>query len=152
MKTNIVVLSTADRSKKKFARQLSDFLNMYYVDVQELLNYDISCFFDRIDEVGEEYLKRITNKKIKTVSGYENAVITLEPETVFDNDNISLFKKNSWIVHVVLKDLLNKKITNLVTEERNRMYEGIADISIDCSLLTIREAAKEVIMHLEKLK
>jgi len=140
LKTNIVVLSTAEKYIKKFATQLAMVLDMYVIDVQELLDYDFSCVIDKINEAGEEYLKKVINKKINAVSNYENSVIILPTQSIFDNDNIDLFKKNSLIVNVEFRESAIKKIIHIADDERKKMYASVANITINCTQMNIKQA------------
>jgi len=142
LRTNIVVLSTSEKNKKKFATQLSMCLDMYLIDVQELLDYEFSCVIQKLNDAGEEYLRGAINKKIKAVSNYENSVIILPTESIFDNDNISMFKKNSLILNVVLKDSSMKKIIHIADDEREKMYESVAHITINCTQINMKQAVK----------
>jgi len=138
-------LSTADKYIKKFATQLAIILDMYFIDVQELLDYDFSCVIDKLNEAGEEYLKNVINKKINAVSNYENSVIILPTQSIFDNDNISLFKKNSLILNIEFKESAIKKIIHIADDERKKMYTSVADITINCTQTNVKQAVNNAI-------
>ena len=78
MKTNITIISLLSDFSKDVSKALADKLEMYYVDVQGLMEFNLINDDEVVKLCGADYLETLQAKAIKEVSGYDNAVISVD--------------------------------------------------------------------------
>lgn len=146
MKTNIVLVSLLERLNKKIATKLSDSLDMYLADVEDIIEYYLLHKESEIEEVcGADYLNKLKDKIVKEVSTYENTLITI-PYSMFISKNYAeYFKKYCTVVFLqfpknVLEDIKKKTkkeqtkkdmdVLFLTYDEHTAMCNDVADIVV----------------------
>lgn len=148
MKKNITLIALNQEFKKNIAIKLADELGMFFVDINEFVKYDVVDVNKIIKTAGLEYYNNIETKAVKTISGYENTLSTLNLSTFFCNDNYKILQQNSLFIFLRVKfsDFKSKlwkerplsaKYENLLDEkafkERDKILALISDIVVDVS-------------------
>lgn len=128
MKTNIILIGLCDDIVKDVASDLTKTFDLYYGDLEGIIDHHLEDA-NRIKEVcGEEYLKQLRDKCVDEICAYENCIITL-PATLFITSSYlpKLKKSANFIVFI---DFLPK------AEEKYYMGKGTDpnDISVIVSL------------------
>ncbi|MGN1223347.1 MAG: shikimate kinase [Christensenellales bacterium] len=148
MKDNITIVALNKRYRKNIAKKLANTLQMFYLDINELVKYELFDVKKVIKLSGLDYFSNEETKIVKSVSKYENTLCTLDLDTFFNNDNYKYLKEKNLIIFLKLnyddfklqleKERLNNKYENLlelkVFDERNKVLEKLCDIVVDLSL------------------
>jgi|LGOV01.1.fsa_nt_gb shikimate kinase len=148
--------------KKKLAKQISDKLEMIYVDINELLEFEL-LDVDRASKVaGKEYIELQENKAVRRVASYNNSLITMDLGTLLKDDNIKLLKESSLIIYLKLQEkdyikLIKKEydftsfdaeLQLSVFKKRNEHLSKISDIVVECSNANKRDLSNEVLVSI----
>jgi len=169
LKSNITFIALNNGLKKEIAKNLAEKLEMFYIDINELIKYQIPNTSEVITLAGIEYYNEEETKIVKTVSSYENTLITIDLDTFFNNNNYLHLKENSVFIYLKVdfenfkkllereipkKSRLEKSLSKKVFNERNKIIELESDIIInfndETSLLSdifkkIKDFYKEVL-------
>lgn len=165
MKTNITIISLLSDFSKDISKALADKLEMYYVDVQGLMEFNLINDEEVIKLCGADYLDTLQSKAIKEVSGYDNAVIAVDFKFVANKKNIQNLKVRSSIVYLEIADKIypklfenykkpeneNDDIVELaVFNEHNEYAKEIADVVIPVNKVGDKGIVKKIIKTIEK--
>lgn len=114
------------------SKNVSDELGLYYANCRDLIAYDLIERDNVRDVCGVEYLKKRERKVIKDISRYENVLIDIDFDTLFNN--VELFKDNCVIVYLFLeKEKIDKEknpIDLISFEERDDYLSQNCDFKI----------------------
>ncbi len=154
MKKNITILALNKQFKKKIAKNLSKKLDMFYVDTNELLKYDLMNIDKVIKLAGLDYYNKVEEKTIKSLSSYENVIITMDNDSFFNKNNYKYLKESSLFIYIKLSYklfvqiltkekpktskyelMLDKKVYN----ERDKILTEVCDIKVN-----ITESTKNI--------
>lgn len=143
MKNNISIIALDCDLKNKICKKLSKKLGMFFADINSLIKYDLINIKKVIKEAGLEYYNKIETKTVKSVSSFENALITLNLSTFFNNDNYKILKEGSLLIYLrqnrksfessrkkdkTYGDLLEEKVFS----QRDEVLKSICDIVVEC--------------------
>ncbi len=87
MVSNITIFGLNNTFAKEVGRFLSDELEMFFADVMELLKFDFINLVEAQNIVGKEYILKQERVKIKTLSSYENTIISCDFRSLNTPDN-----------------------------------------------------------------
>ncbi|NCB48427.1 MAG: hypothetical protein EOM55_02205 [Clostridia bacterium] len=147
MKTNIVLVSLCNEMSKFVSKRLAKKMEMYFLDTEELLKYNLQNEKDIKNLCGEKYLDSLKNKVLSSVFDYDNSLIYLPFALFLENDNAKKLKKNSNIVFLALekkdykslllggKEVLSdeKKVEFLAFDIRNEFCKKNCDLCVKLS-------------------
>lgn len=155
MKKNITIVGLAKDFTKSIAKTFADKLDMYYADITDLVQFDILDIAEAEKTCGKEYVRGLEAAKIKTVTTYDNSIITVNYNALNNETNLRYVKENTLLIYLRLsKDELTAKLnhdvdeSNLVRlaetvyEERDFILNRICDITINVKNLTDTEVVK----------
>ncbi|MBQ8844706.1 MAG: hypothetical protein IJ008_01660 [Clostridia bacterium] len=114
------------------SKNVADELGLYYANCRDLIAYDL-VERDKVRELcGVEYLQKREQKVIKDISKYENVLVDIDFDTLFNN--VELFKKNCLIVYLYLeKEKIDKDknpIDFISFEDRDNYLTQNSDFKI----------------------
>jgi len=158
MKTNICVYGLTEDYVKKIAKRVSNKFEMFFADVDALIEFDL-INTQMVEEVcGKEYLEKLERKKVKNTATFENTLLSLRFSLINDELNRKVLDENCLMVYIKLnqesyekklskgkKEKLNRILSLAVFEERNRLLESYADVVVECSGLNVYGATNKVI-------
>ena len=114
------------------SKNVSNELGLYYANCRDLIAYDLIERDNVRDVCGVEYLRKREQKVIKDISRYENVLIDIDYDTLFNN--VELFKDNSVIVYLFLeKENIDKEkntIDIISFEDRDNYLSQNCDFKI----------------------
>lgn len=152
MKKNITIVGLAKDYTKSIAKTFADALDMYYADITDLVQFDILDIAEAERTCGSDYVRKLEASKIKTVTSYDNSIITVNYNALNNETNLKYVKDNTLLIYLRLsKDELTKKLnhdmsetsllklTESVFEERDFILSRISDITINIKNLTDTE-------------
>ena len=101
LKKNITIICLSNKYKKIVAKELADSLEMFYADINDIMEYNL-INSEMLLTAGQQYFDQNEEKTIKTVSDYDNTILTLNLSTLNKNNNLDIIKNNSLIIYVRL--------------------------------------------------
>ena len=157
MKTNICIYGLNEQFVKKIAKRVSDKFEMFFADVDALIEFDL-INTQMVEEVcGKEYLEKLERKKVKNTATFENTLLSLKFSLINDEMNRKVLDENCLMVYIKLneesfekklskssKEKLNRILSMAVFKERDKLLESYADIVVDCSDLNVYSATAKV--------
>ena len=114
MKRNITIVSLNDFLRKETGKELAKVNSMHYLDVDELIDFELISRRQVSLKCGDEFLKRLERECIERVAEYQNCVYSISPDLFLANDN-RYYLENSYIIYLDT-DMHNIDITKI----RNR--------------------------------
>ena len=163
LKNNICVIGLANDYLKLVAKQLADKLDMFYADVNELLQFDLINIEEARQKSGNEYILGLESKKVKSVSTYDNIIYTMSYSTLTNKNNYHYVTKNSVVIYVRMGDITYKKalkqqkntenqqkLALVVKRDRNALCKELADIEILARTLNVKTNVKNILKALDK--
>ncbi len=145
---------------------LSDKLDMFFVDMEEMFEYELvdsKHILETLgDKEGKKYIKNAEAKVIKNVSQFENTFININPVTLFSGRNYSSINKTSYLIYAQISpkyfetrskhsgDVLPKDITDIAFGDRDKKYVEKSDMVINCSTMKEKKAVKKILAELNR--
>ena len=166
---NIVLIGFMGSGKTSVGEQLSQLLEMDYVDTDNLIIEKSDKTINEIFEIhGQDYFRRLEMETIKNLEVYENTIISCGGGVVLNPDNIKSLRQSGTIVWLkasseeiyrrisndktrpLLKDGFTVDHLDKVLKSRLIQYENSMDIEIDTDGRSIEEVCNEIIRKLIK--
>jgi len=157
MKENVCVIGLCNNFTKSLAKNISDSFDMFFADIMELVRFDLLDVENARKICGDDYIKKVENGKVKTISSYSNTLFTLDYSLLNDEVNLNRIKDASYIVYLKLdKANFKKQLINSGMKEsemclrmdlfdfRNTFCERYADYIIDCNGKGAKDIVKSV--------
>jgi shikimate kinase len=163
LKKNICIIGLATNFTKTVAKALSDKLEMFYADINDLLKFDLLDIEEAEKKCGKAYITKLEKNKIKTVAGYNNTIITVNYSSLTSEENIKHIRKNAIIIYLKLSKTEYEqklKTENLspsketlflsVFNDRDFISSKICDLIINCKTLTNEQIVDLIIKSVLK--
>lgn len=87
MKKNIAIICLNDYLRKETAKQLANAKKMHYLDVDELVDFELISRKQVALQCGDVFLKKIERECISRVMEYESCVFSISVDLYLANDN-----------------------------------------------------------------
>ena len=161
MKKNITIICLVNDYKKRVAKALADELEMFYADVNEIMEYNL-INDEMLEKAGQQYFDENESKTVKTIASYDNTILTLNFSTLNKGNNLDILKKDSLIIYLKLNFLkfceLNRyenkksliKINEIEFEDRNTYISSFADIIVNVVHAELSSVVNEIINDINK--
>lgn len=146
MKNNICVLSIDKRYSRIIGKHLSDSLDMFFADVNALIEFDIINLEEAEKVCGVGYIKKLEESKVKNVVSYDNTLLTLNADMLNSQKIYDYIKNRSLIVFLDMDkksfiaklnnqklDRSDKKLQIDMFDDRRKLTKEMSDIVVDCS-------------------
>ena len=159
MLTNITVFALNNNYAKTVANHLADELEMFFADVMELLTFDLINIVEATELTGKDYVLRKEQSKIKTVSTYENTIISCDYRSLNNEVNYENLHAGSVMVYLKLNADALKKVNleyrennniELFSDVRMELLEEKADVVCEVSNMDISQACDYVMEQIQK--
>lgn len=163
-KSNICIIGLSKLLTDEVCRELSLSLEMFYANVDELLEYEIMDKIKMEELCGREYLLKEETSIINRVCTFDNTIINLNYSNLLNESVKNSIKDTSLVVYLCLsKDRFIRemdrdkigyeaKILNLdLFSDRNYICKTLSDINILCGDLDVVEIMKLVENEILKL-
>ena len=165
LKKNIVLVSLNDFLRRETAKVLAKKKKMNYVDVDELLDFELISRKQVRLKCGDEFLKKLERKCIQKVSEYENCIASVSTDIFLANDNrdyfenFSIFYLATEIRSIDLSQVKNKEEKDALSENEE-IFSHINDYLIatcehvihEADCLEIDDIASKIILTLKNKK
>lgn len=129
MKPNLVIIGFEKEFNKKLCIYLADKLDMFFVDVKELIEYDLVNSKEALLRCGKEYIEKEERKTVRNVSEYENSVVNI-PYDIFIT-NRDFFKAGN--INIFIKPFKADDIDDIVMQDRIALLKNDCHIFIENS-------------------
>jgi len=158
-KKNICVIGMVPEFTNGIAETLADKLDMFFANVNDLIEFDLIDVAETEIICGRDYLLKIEQKKVREVCTYENTVITMDYSVLNNDENIKTIKDNCLLIYVKLnRDNFLKKFrvgkkndfNELLFNDRDFICTNIADVVADCNFLTQKESVELLIEEIKR--
>lgn len=146
MKNNICVLSIDKRYSRIIGKHLSDSLDMFFADINALIQFDIIDLEEAESVCGLNYIKKLEESKVKNVLSYDNTLLTLNSDMLNTQKICDMIKDKALVIFLDMDkksfvaklnnqklDKIDRKIQIDMFEERTKITKELGDIVIDCS-------------------
>lgn len=167
--SNIAVIGFMATGKTTISKELSENLNMEFIDVDKFIEEKTKMTISEIFEKhGEEYFREIEKKSLEGISSLENMVISCGGGVCLNPENIINIRKNSLVILLeadpetiikrierdesrpLLRDKKNKEDIKRIMDSRKDSYYKAADIIIDTNNKSILNIRDEIIKKIGK--
>lgn len=160
MKSNILLVGLDYNFIKNVAGELANKLDMFFLDVNDLIEYNLIDAKNVRVKCGVEYFEKVEKKIALSVAEYENTVINF-PYSLFLNANFSsILAKRALIIFIKMdkETLVKENFKNnknslsleiLTCDELNKLLSEKTDIVVENSTLNTKICIDDII---EKLK
>ena len=146
MKHNLTIIALNTEFKKNIAKKLANELDMFYVDINEFVKYDVVDVNQIIKTAGLDYYNSLETKAVKTISSYENTLTTLNLSTFFCNDNYKYLKQSSVFIYVKVK-YSDFKIKLLEERPQSAIYENMLNEKIFCERNDVLLGLSDIVVN-----
>lgn len=167
MKTNIALVCLFNNYSRNVSKLLGDKLDMFYVDVEDMLDFelgDVEHICEVLGDVeGEKYINKSREKVVESICSFENTVVTMTPSVLFEKKIYEKVSKSCYIVYLQIspkhfadksksgKDEIPNDILGIAFSEKDKQYVAESDIVVDCSKLKETKATKKILGAIKKL-
>lgn len=163
---NVVLIGMPGCGKSTLGVLLAKALLLEFVDTDLIIQKEYNkSLCEIINEYGLSGFKDIENRVLASIN-CNNSVIATGGSAVYGKEAMENLKRNSKTVYLKLSpDDIKSRINNITTRgiamekgctiddlyaERAPLYEKYADITVDCSALSVEENVQSVINFLGK--
>lgn len=147
-KLNICVIGLTRDFTDSVCMNISNKLDLYYANVEKILDFELFDHENIEKLCGKEYLQREERSIIKRLCTYEDTLINLNYFNINHNDILEYIKEHCLLIylHITkergLAEILNSK--NSVLDEalfidRDKICAHEADIVIDCKEYSVED-------------
>lgn len=100
---SLIFIGQDEKTTESIAKEFADKNDLYFANAQEIMEYElVNSYNDIKNTCGEEYLKSLRRKIVKSMSEYENSVIYL-PTYLYMEDDFSTILKTLTKIHLNFK-------------------------------------------------
>ena len=165
---NIVLIGFMGTGKSEVGQRISNRLSMKFVDTDTLIEKaEKMKIADIFSQKGENYFRDLETGVIKTLSEYDNFVISTGGGMILRSQNVTMLKKLGslillWSDHEAIFERLKhskdrpfiegdiiEKFKKILVES-TPFYNKAADFKIDTSELSINRVVEEIIEWIKK--
>ncbi len=157
---NILIVCADKSLRKDLSRALASELKCLYLDVDELLDFEILNRQEiRLSEASKA-LNQMELDTLKRVAEFKNCVITISNQLFVSNDNFECITdvvkvyvelSKSYLVSKASKKDIHKLEQELcVYDEINNLIKSNCDFCINKDIKTIEQMCQEIIMNYRK--
>ena len=163
MKEGICVLCLNKLLCNKVSQNLAKKLDMFYLDLDELVEYELLNPQFVEDRCGKEYLLKLERNTVKRATTFENSLLSLNYTLLNDEMNLKNVKNKCIIIFIELskenyekklkrenKSKLKNILDTFIFDERNIICKQISDIAINADGCSYLQVANKIINELKR--
>ncbi len=160
---NIVLIGFMGSGKTAVGKQLGERLGLSFKDtdslIEERLGQKINAIFA---DKGEAFFRDMESQIIDELTAKDNQVLSCGGGAILRNENVNYLRQNGTLIYLkapfaVLYDRIKsssnrplltanepEKTARMLWEARQKVYESVADLSLDTSKKSIEQIVKEI--------
>ncbi len=166
MKTNIALICLLDNYNKEVAEILSEKLELFFVNIDEMVEFELGDADHILNTLGSEegadYIKKCEDKIVGNVANFENTIISLNPTTMFSNENYEKISNTSFVIYLQISpkffearakysaDVIDKDLTEINFTDRDKLYVEKSDMVLNCSTFREHKAVQKTVKVIKK--
>jgi len=169
--SNIILIGFMGVGKSEIGQKLAEQLGMNFIDTDDIIEKTEKTKISKIFEKhGEKYFRNLETEVLKTLSDYDNFVISTGGGMVLRQENVKMLKALGPLVllgakpeviyervkHLKTRPLLNvedpKKRIVEILNYRNPIYNSVADFTVDTGEMKVDEAVKSIVDFIKAKK
>lgn len=157
---NILIVCVDKELRKDLSKAMATQLKCLYLDVDDLLNFEILNQENTSLKEANNYLQAMESKCINRALEYKNCIITISHELFVSNDNFNLIKdvkkififlSKAYFVARTNKNDRHKLEQELcLFDEISFLIKSNCDIVIEKGIKTIEQLSQEIIENLQQ--
>jgi shikimate kinase len=157
---NILIVCADQDLRKDLSRVLATELKFLYVDVDEVLDFEILNQQNVAMIEAKDVLKSLERKSIDRVLNFNNCIITMSRDLFVSNDNFLLMKhcqkvflelpKAYFVARNNNGDVYKLEQELALFDKINKLVTINCDITIDKNIQSVQELSKSIIDKLKK--
>lgn len=151
-KLNICVVGLARDFTDKVCADLASGLELYYANVEKILEFELFDQENMEKVCGKDYLLREEKSIIKRLCSYEDTLINLNYFNLNNEEILGIVKEHCLLIYLHMSEVrfleeLEKSSANNVFDsalfcDRDKLCREEADIVVDCGVLEVNEVTK----------
>ena len=153
MKENILFVGLDYEFVKRVALELSKILDMFFLDVNDLIEYSLIDAKNIETVCGVEYFEKEKKKIVLSVNQYENTIINFPYTTYLERGVAAKLKDNNLSIFIdVDENVLQKRNTDnelnielIAKEQLTNLIKKRVDIVVSCSISNVQDCIGRVI-------
>ncbi|MBQ8522289.1 MAG: hypothetical protein IJ458_01335 [Clostridia bacterium] len=155
---NLLVVCADKDLRKDLSRVLGAELNFLYVDVDDVLDFELLNQKDITLSKANDVLKQLERKSIDRVLGFKNCIITMSRDLFISNDNLKLFKdikkvfvslsKSYFVARFKGDDKYKLEHELILFDKINKLISINCDIVVDKDIKSLEELKIEIMSKL----
>lgn len=127
MKPNVILIGFDQIFNKKIGMYLADKLDMFFVDVEELIEYNLINSKEALLKCGRDYIEKEERKTVRSVSEYENTIASISYDIFLNNKHF--FEGNN--IKILLRPKKVNQVEKIALEDRITLLLPDCDYYID---------------------
>ncbi|MBQ7797929.1 MAG: hypothetical protein IJ371_02270 [Clostridia bacterium] len=157
---NILIVCADKELRKDVSRHLGRELKYLYVDVDDILDYELLNKQDVALTKTAEVLEALEQKSINRALELKNCVITISRDLFVSNDNFKLFNdlvkvfvvlsKAHFVARVKSEDKYRLEQELAIYDNINKLITMHCNFSITKEIKSVEEISNEIIKELDK--
>lgn len=156
MKKSLILISgLLGKFNKEVGFLLSDLLDMYYLDVNSLIEYELADKNNIIDKCGIEYFNNLESKVIEKAFSYENTIITLDYDMLANHGKNYLDRVISFYLAFSKQYIQNKNnkvnvVDRMAFPDRDKLLSKLCNYKLNLNKRNKNIAVNEIIKTLKE--
>lgn len=156
---NILIVCADKELRKDLSKVLATELGFLYVDVDEVLDYELLNHQDVTIAEAKEVLKKLELKSINRVLNFNKCVVTISRDLFLSNDNFKLFSNMTKVFVLITKahfvaryksdDKYRLEQELVLFDKVNNLISSKCDMTINKEVKSVQDMCAEI---LDKLK
>lgn len=161
MKKNVLLVGLVNSFNKQVAYEVSNQLSTFFLDVEDMLAYEIIDKENMLQTCGIDYLTNTEKKCVKNALSFEDTIINISYETFHKYVDTDLISKETHIIYIRLTDEqinsylnISKSSTEVLSlidyKDRDIYLTTNCDKTIKADIDKPLQAVKSVINYLKR--
>lgn len=150
MKNKILLLCLNNSYARDVALELCEITGNFYLNCEEMLEYELADRETILKKCGLEYLKKQEKKFVKGLLDYDNVVMSMSFDLYTTNNNFLVLDDTFFKIYLFInktnleKDLAMDSLNILAFEERDLLLNQHADKVINCDKKRINQIIGQI--------
>lgn len=161
MRSNVLVVGLLDNYNKQIAHEISNQLGIYFLDIDDMIEYEIADRQQMIDLCGIEYLENQEFKLVRSVANYQDTVINVSSDLFMRERYYDIFENNCHIIYIAFDEAQLKeyekgrkersyRINKIAYSDRVSYLQAHCDYQLEGDKNNPYEIVKNIIKYLKR--
>lgn len=157
---NVLIVCADKELRKDISKVLARELNFLYVDVDDILDFELLNNQDVTLTEAKDVLQKLERKCFDRVMGFNNCVVTVSRDLFLSNNNFKLMNdyikvfvllsKAYFVARTKTEDFHKLEQELVLFDKINKLIEINCNIIIEKEIKSIEEIGEEIIKKIKK--